>query len=86
MNDRQIDELNLRAMTNQAHWAMLKKLLKKQQHGYTGWDRMDSIGAEYMIDRLEYHVSEARDDPKQWIDVVNLAAMLWWHYRSKGLT
>ena len=60
--------------------AMLEKLKAKRRSGYTGWDRR--IPAEDLERRLADHMVRAIHDPKQWVDVANFAAFLW--YRDQG--
>ena len=54
---------------------MQAKLFEKYHEGYTGWDnhRLKS----FLLESLEKHVERAKEDPSQWVDVANLAAMLW---------
>ena len=56
---------------------MLAKLQTKRLRGFTGWNATnlpDSVLERGLMD----HVARAMRDPKQWIDVANFAAFLWW--------
>lgn len=58
---------------------MREKLWKKLAQGYRGWeDDSDSHLVELLREKLRVHVDRylARD-PKQLVDIANLAAMLW---------
>jgi len=61
--------------------AMRQKLWKKQREGRSGWqDTSDSKVPEILRERLYEHVEAyRRGDPKQLVDIANLAAMLWYH-------
>ena len=54
---------------------MHKKLIQKYHEGYTGWDNYKL--KSFLLESLEKHVERAKEDPNQWVDVANLAAMLW---------
>ena len=56
--------------------AMRDKLYLKKAHGFHGWDEKVMRGV--LTRKLNEHVERARKDPKQWIDVANFAAFLWW--------
>lgn len=49
---------------------MLKKILKKQRQGYSGWDNQDC--AAYMQRQLTKHTKEG-----DYLDVANIAMFLW---------
>ena len=53
---------------------MESKLNKKVEEGYSGWDE---IPISLLITALENHMNQAKEDPNQWIDVANFAAMIW---------
>lgn len=58
---------------------MREKLWKKAQQGYEGWDdTSDPSTLDHMRESLASHVKRYLDgDPKQFVDIANLAALLW---------
>ena len=60
---------------------MRQKIHKKMSQGYKGWNAMNNgHGARYLRNSLEEHVRRyLAGDPKQLVDIANLAALLWWN-------
>ena len=60
---------------------MRQKLRKKLEQGYKYWnDASDDHVVEDLRDKLIDHVERyKKGDPKQLVDIANLAAMLWFH-------
>jgi len=54
---------------------MKNKLIIKHMEDKRGWDNPKL--KEAITVSLEDHVRKAKEDPRQWVDVANLAAMLW---------
>lgn len=61
--------------------AMRMKLRMKAGQGYRGWADHSCRGT--LGRKLREHVERAAEDPEQWIDVANFAAMLWWGHQLK---
>lgn len=61
--------------------AMRQKLRQKFEQGYRYWnDTTYSHMVEDLQDKLHSHVERyKKGDPKQLVDIANLAAMLWFH-------
>jgi len=62
-------------LTEKAVVKMQDKLLQKRDEGYHGWD--DSRIRDDLINSLIAHIERAKSDPNQWLDVANLAIMVW---------
>jgi hypothetical protein len=65
----------LNAMVARTAKAMRVKLHAKWAAGYRGWD--DTAVRGVLGRKLREHVERAAADPEQWLDVCNLAAMLY---------
>ncbi len=61
---------------------MLAKLNQQKDRGWTGWRNRQRFPDHVIVERLLSHVGKALHDPKQWIDVANFAAFLWWRSRK----
>lgn len=68
----------LNAMVLRVAADMQAKLAAKLAQGYSGWGDTGGAEGEYLIGRLLEHVERARSDPRQWLDVCNFAAMLYY--------
>ncbi len=65
----------LTQMVGEVSTEMLLKLHRQASRGYHGWD--DPRFRSKLGRMIREHVERASDDPEQWIDVANFAAMLW---------
>ncbi len=54
---------------------MEMKLQNKWAKGYQGWDNPEN--KRFIYEKLLRHMEEASENSDKWIDVMNLAAMLW---------
>lgn len=57
--------------------AMVAKLERQAARGLGGWNHPAAV--PFLKYELQLHVQRALADPNQWVDVLNLAAFLWWH-------
>jgi len=55
---------------------MKQKLLSKRSDGMRDWD--SPAYRSLLVQRLLLHVAQGMEDGKQWVDVANFAAFLWW--------
>jgi hypothetical protein len=54
---------------------MKRKLIKKRDAGYTGWD--DSVYRSALETKLQYQIEHA-ELPEDYVDIANLAMFLYW--------
>jgi len=69
------EQMELLQLVNNASGEMKNKLLAKQKEGYTGWNNPKN--KQMIFDSLKEHIDKPLKDPNQWIDVANLAIILW---------
>ena len=53
--------------------AMNEKFIQKKKEGYTGWDDLDEPMDDLLIRKLYTNIEQ-----EDWVDVANIAAILWW--------
>ena len=82
------EEQQIDALVSDFSDAMRRKLHQKRHQDWSGWDDPDERDA--LIAKLRSHVVRASSsdeipDGKQWIDVANFAAFLWWIDEAKWI-
>jgi len=60
--------------------AMNEKFIQKKNEGYTGWDDLDERMEDHLLRRLYANIEEQED----WVDVANIAAILWWRKQKSN--
>lgn len=55
------------------------KFIQKKEEGYTGWDDPEECSEDHLVRKLYANVEQ-----EDWVDVANIAAILWW--RKHNLT
>lgn len=63
---------------------MIRKLVKKADAGFRGWNNNKIITREELIEKLKKHVSNLDKTEKEEVDIANFAMMLWYR-REMGI-
>lgn len=70
--DPKVEFRKLDALTKEVYTAITKKLLKKLNEGYTGWD---TASVDHLRDALIEHLGKATN-PEDYLDIINYAIFI----------